>query len=314
MLKIDFSQLWEEEHTVLANLASLVPEGGVIVEIGTAQGGTSAIFYNATRQKNVNIYSVDIAPSRRAYKNLQGTGVQVIRSASSRLARTWIQKVGTPIDLLFIDGNHSFQSVFEDFTLWVQHLRLGGIVIFHDYDPVERGGLAHFGVRVCVDTILRTKLLDNPQHKFKLLWGNVAHPAQIELSVGDCLQTLQMIVADIMQIRTSVFAQSIESGFHILRDRALPFDSVQACYCIDYILKYDYDFLDEHSYSPQEFRKWAETLSTLEHGFGLLPFEERIKTIHASIDVQQLSRLIAVEQSRFTILAGILRALVPWTP
>ena len=37
MLKIDFSQLWAEEHTVLASLASLVPGVGVIVKIGTAQ-------------------------------------------------------------------------------------------------------------------------------------------------------------------------------------------------------------------------------------------------------------------------------------
>ncbi|MEW6403330.1 MAG: class I SAM-dependent methyltransferase [Chloroflexota bacterium] len=313
MQKISFAQVWEEEQGELARIAGLVPEGGIILEIGTAQGGTSAIFYNATKHKNVNIYSVDIAPSCSAYRNLQRTGVRIIRSASAHLATIWMQKVRMPIDLLFIDGNHNFQSLFMDFTLWAQQLRPGGIVIFHDYDPAERGGLAHFGVRVCVDTILRMKLLDHPQHIYKLLWGHIANPAQIELSVTHCLKTLEMIVADVIQTRKSIFGQSIESGFRILRDRTLSFDSVQACYSIDYALKKDYGFFEKRSDSPHEFRRWAETLSMLEHGFGLLPFEDRAKTIPATTDVKQLSRFIAAEQTRLTILACILRGLVPWT-
>ena len=39
LAKVTFSQLWETEKSTLATLATEVPANGVIVEIGTAQGG-----------------------------------------------------------------------------------------------------------------------------------------------------------------------------------------------------------------------------------------------------------------------------------
>lgn len=54
--------------------------------------------------------------------------VQPIRSHSADAARTWTE----PIRLLFIDGDHSYDGVARDVSLWSQFVVHGGIVALHD--------------------------------------------------------------------------------------------------------------------------------------------------------------------------------------
>lgn len=313
-LNIKGAQLWKEEGEELANIAALVPENGTIVEIGTGQGGTSAIFHTVTSQKGVKIYTIDVAPSSRAYESLKDTDVEIIAKASSEYAPVWMQKIGRPIDLLFIDGNHNFQYVFGDFNLWVPYLRPSGLVVFHDYDPKERGGLAHFGVRICLDTMLKCKLVDDPIHKYKLLFGRVRSPNKVKLPLHECCLTFVDIGMKIIEIREKILSSSIESGLKILRKREMVFDSVQACYCIDYAFKNNFDYLDAETNSPREFRRWAEILSIYEHGHGISLFPGKVTDIRTPSDATQLSQIIAREQVRLTILSQLLKTFVSWTP
>ena len=41
---------------------------------------------------------------------------------------------GNPIDLLIIDGDHSYKGVKADLEVWLQHVKRGGLVFLHDYD------------------------------------------------------------------------------------------------------------------------------------------------------------------------------------
>jgi predicted O-methyltransferase YrrM len=85
--QIDFSQLWPSEQRTLFERASLVPDEGVIVDIGTAQGGSPYIFHAAAGHRRVRIYSFDIAPSADAYEHLKGTSVSVIAKPSIEVHR-----------------------------------------------------------------------------------------------------------------------------------------------------------------------------------------------------------------------------------
>lgn len=44
------------------------------------------------------------------------------------------------LDFLFIDGDHSYKSVRQDFLLYSKLIRNGGLLIFHDYacDDVKK--------------------------------------------------------------------------------------------------------------------------------------------------------------------------------
>jgi hypothetical protein len=63
-------------------------------------------------------------------KRLESYPVEFIKKLSSEAA-SFIND--TSIDLLFIDGNHTYDYVFEDISLYMPKLKIGGIACGDDY-------------------------------------------------------------------------------------------------------------------------------------------------------------------------------------
>ena len=62
---------------------------------------------------------------------------------SSLAARQW----ATPLALVFIDGGHSFQDAFTDYSGWTGHLIPGGYLLIHDlFEDPAQGGQAPYEV------------------------------------------------------------------------------------------------------------------------------------------------------------------------
>ncbi len=82
--------------------------------------------------------------------------VEVVRADSRAAARRWTR----PIDLIFIDGDHSYEGVRADWDLFSPFLTPSGVVVFHDStweihrhdDPRYRGEM---GVPRFVDELRR---------------------------------------------------------------------------------------------------------------------------------------------------------------
>jgi hypothetical protein len=204
--EITFSQLWETEKSMLAALASKVPANGVIVEIGTAQGGSSYIISKATKGREVNILSFDIATSPEALQHLANTNVKLYTMSSVEGANRWGDLCGEEIDLLLVDGSHAFQHVFEDIQMWIPLMRPGGILIFHDYDSDERGGLVHFGTEVALKALLQTPIISNPVHSDRFLYGRVDNTTNLKLSLKTCLDVFKNIACGINRLAVENFS------------------------------------------------------------------------------------------------------------
>src|SRR5205085_10582223 len=54
--------------------------------------------------------------------------VEIVRKLSSDAARDWRD----PIDLLMIDGDHSYEGVKRDWELFSPFVKKTGVVLFHD--------------------------------------------------------------------------------------------------------------------------------------------------------------------------------------
>jgi hypothetical protein len=314
MESVDFAFIWKEEQEILAQLATRVPKNGTIVEIGTAMGGTAMIFQRTVQNRGVKIYSIDTLECLRARENLKDTDVILIQRPSGEFAKIWKQAVNRSIDFLYIDGDHNFYSVWEDFNGWFPFVTPKGTVAFHDYDPIERGGVAHFGVKICLDTLTWKGLLDDIRHDYKILSGIKKNDVAALLDWKDCFQTFLKIAKQIDTTRGEIFRDSIPAGLEILRERSMPFTSVEACYSIDYALKKDFEHLDTHTGAFYDFRRWVEMLSILEHAHGTSLFPEHFKDILSPETPLELSKMVAHEQIRISILALILRTLVDWNP
>ena len=124
---------------------SLQPE--VAVEIGTARGW-SACHIGLALRENIKgrLYAID-PHSDTAWNDVGSRGesslpalrqklrrmrlddyVEIVRMESRAAAVGWKK----PIDLLFIDGDHSYAGVKADWELFSPHLSRFGVAVFHD--------------------------------------------------------------------------------------------------------------------------------------------------------------------------------------
>jgi len=128
---------------------------GIIVEIGSWKGkSTVCLALGSKEGNNAKVYAVDPhinTPCHKNYSKGEGTFSEFIRnlqkSGVSESVFPIVKKskeasadFNHKIDFLFIDGDHSYNSVKEDFELWFPKLITGGIIAFHDavYSEVKR--------------------------------------------------------------------------------------------------------------------------------------------------------------------------------
>jgi len=110
-----------------------------IVEIGVFEGFTSRVLREAMDPKGT-LHCVDPffkgalgicygrSISRREISKSSNGAVRFLRVFSHEAARDWT----APVDMIFIDGDHSDAGVRQDWADWAPHIVPGGFVAFHD--------------------------------------------------------------------------------------------------------------------------------------------------------------------------------------
>ena len=119
------------------------------VEIGAYAGASSCLMM---QRLNTTIISIDLGePMPKAvvfenvinyknnnnyYKYIQGNSqlVETKNQVIETLSNSRILGYSNKIDVLFIDGDHSFNGVLADFTMYRDLVNIGGYVIFDDYN------------------------------------------------------------------------------------------------------------------------------------------------------------------------------------
>jgi hypothetical protein len=212
--RLAFSQLWVEEEAYLRAAGESLPAGAVIVELGTAQGGSAYLFSQATRGQHCTVLSYDLATSAEARSNLEGLGVRLMAESSTAGAARWSETCGRAIDCLFIDASHTLANVYRDYDAWVPFLAPGARVLFHDYDRPERGGIAHLGVRVFLDGLLSAGVLRDVEHVGRILAARVEDPLHARLSLSSCERAWRAIGDGLRGFRGTCF-----EGWQVLGTR-----------------------------------------------------------------------------------------------
>jgi len=140
-------QVKEEFSEFIKYIECMKPK--VILEIGTANGGTLFLFTRAA-DPGATIISIDL------HKGLFGGGypmwkIPLYKSFSRDQQKIYLlrcdshdpktyEKVeqilkGRGVDLLFIDGDHRYESVKKDFRMYSGLTRPGSVIAFHDIVP-----------------------------------------------------------------------------------------------------------------------------------------------------------------------------------
>ena len=127
-----------------------------VLEIGTASGGTLFLFTRVA-SPDATLISVDLPGGKfgggypeRMTQLFTSFGrerqtIQLLRADShdpGTLAKVKDMLAGNALDVLFIDGDHSYEGVKKDFEAYSPLVRKGGLVAFHDIceGPAENVG------------------------------------------------------------------------------------------------------------------------------------------------------------------------------
>ena len=132
------------ELMVWANEVALLKPRAAM-EIGTFLGGTLFLLCRLASPE-AKIISVDqyrgrIGGARKLiYRsfliNRQRLGViEADSHIVETLSRVSHQLAGSELDFLFIDGDHSYEGVKQDFEMYSPLVRPGGVIAFHDIVP-----------------------------------------------------------------------------------------------------------------------------------------------------------------------------------
>jgi predicted O-methyltransferase YrrM len=135
-----FTHLTIDERLVLFLLASGLRRGATITEIGSFLGASACYLARGLAGKG-KVYCVDTwnndamdEPERDTYAEFQRNVATVasrivpLRGLSHEVARDFNKK----IDLLFIDGDHSYDACLNDWHCWSKFLQKDATVVFHD--------------------------------------------------------------------------------------------------------------------------------------------------------------------------------------
>jgi predicted O-methyltransferase YrrM len=131
-------QVPEEFIKLLGIIAKRQPK--VILEIGTSSGGTLFAFAKVA-SPNAIIISVDLEgyypyriPYYKSFAKFKQK-VKLIRADShSKSTLDKVKKILSErqLNLLFIDGDHTYEGVKKDFEMYSGLVKKGGLIAFHD--------------------------------------------------------------------------------------------------------------------------------------------------------------------------------------
>lgn len=146
------THLSNDEKLLLYNLSTSLPENACIVEIGSYLGASTYCLASGVTSYGGKVYAIDTWTNigmsegeRNTFDKFQ-SNIAPLREVVIPLkgfSKAHAISFDKQIDLLFIDGDHSYEGVKTDLELWLPKVKPGGWVVMHDFGWAE-------GVKRCV--------------------------------------------------------------------------------------------------------------------------------------------------------------------
>ena len=135
------NQTMHHHYHILYDIANTYPKDTNItyVEIGCYAGGSACL---VLQRPNTNVISIDLGhpiPEETVHSNVEklnkfNNSYNYLKGNSQTYEMVdRLKELTNEIDILFIDGDHSYQAVINDFMLYEGLVKNGGYIVFDDY-------------------------------------------------------------------------------------------------------------------------------------------------------------------------------------
>jgi predicted O-methyltransferase YrrM len=144
------------EKYLLWALSSRLRPGSVVVEIGSYLGASTCFLAMGAARRGNRVYCVDTWANygmSEGHRDTYQTFMDNVRLYADHIVplRGWSRDVAVDfphrVDLLFLDGDHSYEGVRGDVEAWFPKLSRPAFVVLHDVAWAEG---VRKGIRECV--------------------------------------------------------------------------------------------------------------------------------------------------------------------
>ncbi len=160
------------ERLALVNVGLQMPAGFSAVEVGSYLGASTAFLGFAALHRAGTVHAID--PWTNDAMGAEGARdtwgefrrntepfTHFIVPHQGFSADVHARETAIPCDLLFIDGDHSYDAVVTDLRCWLPSLKRGGVLAMHDIDAPD--------VKRAFDDVVGTRVAEPPAIVDRLL-------------------------------------------------------------------------------------------------------------------------------------------------
>lgn len=129
----------EREIDFLQELANMLPPNPLVVNIGAGNGCSSLALMLS--RSDLQLVVVDIQKDSSPTGDLESERLTLVRAGvdmtrhrqihgdSKVVGQNWKD---SPVDMVFVDGEHGYEACKGDILAWLPHIKHGGIMPVHD--------------------------------------------------------------------------------------------------------------------------------------------------------------------------------------
>jgi hypothetical protein len=136
---------FHHHYHILFDIGTMYPKDELVtyVEIGCYGGGSACLML---QRPNTNVVSIDLGvpiDENIVYENVKklntlNNNYNYIKGNSQDINTfNRLFEIAKEIDILFIDGDHSYGGVIKDFEIYSKIVKRGGYIIFDDYNDYQ---------------------------------------------------------------------------------------------------------------------------------------------------------------------------------
>jgi SAM-dependent methyltransferase len=122
-----------------------IPQGGVVAEVGTYQGGFARAILDIMAPEKLHLADItfslcraDVLADPRVEQH-EGLSVPFLQSSAD-----------ASFDMIYVDADHGYQAVRDDIAAAAPKVKPGGYLIFNDFARIIRPGFGVLGVHQAV--------------------------------------------------------------------------------------------------------------------------------------------------------------------
>jgi predicted O-methyltransferase YrrM len=131
------------------------------VEIGAYCGGSASLMMYRNNTKIISIDIGDPIDPRITIDNVESNNKHenfyryILGNSQNGSTIDYLKEIldGDKIDILFIDGDHSYDGIVEDFNNYVDFVNDGGFIVFDDYNDIMFSPEVKIAVNDIVSTL-----------------------------------------------------------------------------------------------------------------------------------------------------------------